>query len=287
MYQFTSRRKPGAFEALSDLEKKQLLKAIERLWGDELSEKEAASYEALGYHFVLWQVEHNASPCFELWTDGDPWMDGVLFEIGTTRLVPVALIQHRFTSLVQGFEELAAGLEAGERKLEPALQTNTNYLIRDVREEDAEGIVALLTPIIEAGQYTIMESISLEKQLEFIKNFPMRGVFLVAAHKDTGSIDGLQSIEPLTTKANQHIAEVSTFVSLALPRTKIGQSLSCVTFERAKEKGFAKIMATVRADNPRAIAFYQSQGFEAIGRAKKHAYLRGQYIDEIFLEKLF
>jgi RimJ/RimL family protein N-acetyltransferase len=45
-------------------------------------------------------------------------------------------------------------------------------------------------------------------------------------------------------------------------------------------------MATVRADNPQAVSFYQSQGFQIIGTAHKHAFVRGQYVDEIFLEKL-
>jgi ribosomal protein S18 acetylase RimI-like enzyme len=57
------------------------------------------------------------------------------------------------------------------------------------------------------------------------------------------------------------------------------------TFKAAKEMGYLKLRATVRGDNPYALAFYQSQGFELIGIAKAHAFLHGKYIDEVLLEK--
>ena len=66
---------------------------------------------------------------------------------------------------------------------------------------------------------------------------------------------------------------------------KKGDSLSQATFKAAKEPGFLKLRATVRADNLHALLFYQGLGFEHIGTAKKHAFLRGTYIDEVLLEK--
>ncbi|MBV8815194.1 MAG: GNAT family N-acetyltransferase, partial [Verrucomicrobia bacterium] len=53
----------------------------------------------------------------------------------------------------------------------------------------------------------------------------------------------------------------------------------------AKEKGFEKFFAFVRADNPGALSFYKRIGFEVIGIAKRHAKINGRYIDEVMIER--
>ena len=162
-----------------------------------------------------------------------------------------------------------------------------NYSIRAVTEEDAGSIIDLLNPIIEAGTYTVMEGpLSLQDQLDYIRNFPPRGVFNVAACNSSGTILGIQSIEPISagTTAFRHVAEISTFVSLTHHGKGIGEALSKATFQAARAQGFTKICATVRSDNPGAISFYRSLGFEIIGTARKHAYIGGKYIDEILAE---
>jgi L-amino acid N-acyltransferase YncA len=162
------------------------------------------------------------------------------------------------------------------------------FSIRKVREEDAESIVEVLNPIIQAGTYTIMdEQLSVDDQIDYIRGFPKRGVFNVAVCNDSHKVLGLQSVEPLSTSvcAFRHVGEIGTFVSLGLHRKGIGGSLSQATFQAAKEQGFIKLSATVRADNPRAVSFYQSQGFSVIGTAQRHAFVGGRYIDEVLLEK--
>jgi L-amino acid N-acyltransferase YncA len=162
------------------------------------------------------------------------------------------------------------------------------FSIRTVREKDAKSIVELLNPIIQAGTYTIMdEQVSVDDQMDFIRGFPERGVFNVAVCNDSHKVLGLQDVQPISTGVNafRHVGEISTFVSLASHRKGIGRTLSQATFQAAKELGFIKICATVRADNPPAVAFYQSQGFRVIGTAQKHALVGGKYIDEVFMEK--
>lgn len=162
-----------------------------------------------------------------------------------------------------------------------------NYSIRTATENDAESIIDLLNPIIAAGTYTVMEGpISLDDQLDYMRNFPARGVFNVAAGDDSGKILGIQSIEPISAGTNvfRHVAEISTFVSLGCHGKGIGRALSRATFQAARTQGFSKILATIRGDNPGAISFYRGLGFEIIGTARKHAYIGGKYIDEIFTE---
>jgi len=83
----------------------------------------------------------------------------------------------------------------------------------------------------------------------------------------------------------RHVGEISTFVALDAHRHGVGQSLCQAMFTTAKELGYLKLRATVRGDNPYALAFYRSQGFELIGVAHKHAFLHGTYMDEVLLEK--
>ena len=162
------------------------------------------------------------------------------------------------------------------------------FSVRKVREEDAEAIVDLLNPIIRRGGYTIMgEQLSVDDQRKFIRKFPQRGVFHVAVCKDSQKAIGIQDVQPLSMGegAFEHVGAISTFVSLASQRMGIGQSLCNATFPVASEQGFLKLIATIRADNPGAISFYQSQGFQVIGTARKHALVGGSYIDEILAER--
>lgn len=161
------------------------------------------------------------------------------------------------------------------------------YSVRIVTAADAAAIIELLNPIILAGIYTVMdEPFAVEDQIEFIRSFPSGGVYHIAVDSKSQKALGIQDVMPLSTSAVfKHVGEISTFVALDAQRQGIGQSLCRATFKAAKERGFLKLRATVRGDNPRALSFYQSQGFGLVGIAKKHAFMHGNYVDEMLLEK--
>jgi len=160
------------------------------------------------------------------------------------------------------------------------------FSIRKVIETDAATIIALLNPTIQAGIYTVMdEPFSVSDQIEFIRSIPPRGIYHIALDHNQKAV-GIQDVIPISSSiVFKHLGEISTFVALDSQRQGVGQHLSEATFKAAKDQGFLKLRATVRADNLLAFSFYQSQGFEMIGVAKKHAFLHGKYIDEILLEK--
>lgn len=161
--------------------------------------------------------------------------------------------------------------------------------VREAQEEDAGALADLLGAIIRAGLYTSLDTeLSEEAQREFIRTFPKRGVFNVAVCTATQTRLGLQDVAPLEegSKVFGHVGVISTFVSLTAHRQGVGRRLSAATFAQAKALGFTKLSATIRADNPQAVAFYLSQGFSLIGTARRHAYLRGKYIDQVLAEKL-
>jgi len=158
--------------------------------------------------------------------------------------------------------------------------------IRPVREDDADPIVDLLNPIIMAGGYTIMAGpLSVEEQIEFIRGFPERGVYHVAISDEV--VVGIQDVAPISADVGAfgHVGEISTFVALNAGRRGIGSALCRATFRAAREQGFRKLRATIRADNPGAIAFYLSRGFEVIGIAREHAFIDGRYVDEVLAER--
>jgi L-amino acid N-acyltransferase YncA len=163
-----------------------------------------------------------------------------------------------------------------------------DFSIRTVREEDAESIVELLNPIIQAGRYTIMDAqLSVDDQIDFIRSFPEQGIYNVAICNNAYRVLGLQDVLPKSNASGafRHIGEISTFVSLALRRNGIGRALIEATFEEARKRRFLKICATIRADNPQAIAFYRNQGFRIIGIAKKHSFVQGKCVDKVLAER--
>ena len=163
-----------------------------------------------------------------------------------------------------------------------------DILIRPVRLDDADMIVGILNPIIEAGAYTVLDTpLTAEAERDFITHFPQRGIFHVAECCRDRQVVGLQSLEPCAayTHAFDHVATVETFVSLSERRQGIGARLAEVTLEAARRQGFEKVLTYVRADNLAAFAFYQKLGFRIVGIAQKQARLNGKYVDEIMIEK--
>jgi L-amino acid N-acyltransferase YncA len=100
-------------------------------------------------------------------------------------------------------------------------------------------------------------------------------------------IVGFQNVEPFATytAAFAHVGVIGTYVDLSEHRQGIGRLLFEATRRAAKEKGYEKLFGFVRADNVAGLAFYKRIGFEAIGIAKRHAKIKGRYIDEVMIER--
>ena len=162
-----------------------------------------------------------------------------------------------------------------------------NLVIREARPDDAQAIVSILNPIIEAGVYTVLDTpLTVEYERDYIANFPQRGIFYVAEDQDQ-KIVGFESGEPYATytHAFDHVAVIGTFVDLKERRQGIGTHLFEATLEAARRTGYEKIFTFVRADNAASLTFYLKLGFRVVGRAERQARLNGKYIDEILIER--
>ena len=163
-----------------------------------------------------------------------------------------------------------------------------DLLVRDVAPADADAIVAILNPIIEARIYTAFDvPFTSEAERDYILGFPSRGVWKAAVRRSDGRIVGFQVLEPFGpyTRAFDHVGTLGTYVDLEERRHGVARALFAATFESARKKGYEKIFTFVRADNAAALATYRAHGFEIVGTARRHAKIDGRYIDEILIEK--
>lgn len=160
-------------------------------------------------------------------------------------------------------------------------------LVRDVTPADAEAVVAILNPIIEARLYTVFDQpFTADAERDYISRFPFRGVWKLAV-RESGEVVGFQVLEPFGsyTTAFDHVGSLGTYVALDQRRQGIARVLFSATFHAARQKGFEKIFTFVRADNPAALAAYTDQGFVVVGTARRHAKIDGRYVDEVLIER--
>ena len=164
-----------------------------------------------------------------------------------------------------------------------------NLHIRPVKLEDAEAIVNIFNPIIEAGIYTVFDTpFTIEAERDYIENLSPRSTFFVAVDQDSDKIVGFQSMDPFATytQAFDHVGVIGTYVDLSQRRKGIAHALFEASFEAVKALGYEKIFTFIRGDNPTALNTYMRHGFRIIGTAQQHAKIRGKYIDEIVVEKI-
>jgi L-amino acid N-acyltransferase YncA len=161
--------------------------------------------------------------------------------------------------------------------------------IREATPNDAEAIVGILNPIIEARVYTAFDTpFTSEVEREYIRAFPARGVFHVAVEPSENRVVGLQSMEPFApyTRAFNHVGVLGTYVDLGCRRRGIASQMFQAFFPAARRNGYEKIFTFVRADNEAALQTYIRQGFRIVGTAYQHAKVDGRYVDEIVIERL-
>ncbi len=162
-----------------------------------------------------------------------------------------------------------------------------NVFVREATVEDANGIIDVLNPIIEARANSVFtKKFTEQEEREFITQFPKRGVFNVAV-TSAGKIAGFQTVEPFGayTSSFDHVGIIGTFVGINFQQQGVGKILFHATFQAARSKGFEKLFAYVRADNVAGLKAYFGQGFTQVGIAKNHAKIDGKYVDEVIIER--
>ncbi len=187
-----------------------------------------------------------------------------------------------------GTAALAGDLGVGGHKRERLKRVTLDLRIRDVRPEDATGVVAIFNPIIQAGIYTAFDApFTAEGERSYIEALPERAIFLVAERATDSVLVGFQSMEPFATYAHAfaHVGVLGTYVDLRCRRQGVAGCLFQATFQAARAKAYEKLLTYIRADNAPALATYLHQGFRVVGTAQRQAKLGGRYVDEVIVER--
>ena len=164
-----------------------------------------------------------------------------------------------------------------------------DLIIRDATPGDAAGIVGVFNPIIEAGCFTAFDTpFTVEAERSYLAKLKERDIFHVAVRVDDNAVVGFQSMEPFAaySHAFDHVGILGTYVDLGSRRQGVANRLFQATFEAARRKHYEKLFTYIRADNPDAVATYQSQGFRIVGTAHRHVKLQSRYVDEIIVERV-
>ena len=149
------------------------------------------------------------------------------------------------------------------------MTSHINVVIRPATPADAEALVGILNPIIEARLYTAFDTpFSVEAERDYLVNFPPRGIWKVAVSglRERGRVPGDGAVCHL----HHGVRSRRDAGNLRGPRQRrqgIAKRLFEATFAAAREKGYEKIFTFVRADNPAALATYLSHGFQVVGTA--------------------
>ena len=104
-----------------------------------------------------------------------------------------------------------------------------DFRIRRVRIGDYKEVYRILKPIIESGFYTVHDnSITEEKEREFISSFPDSGIFYVAEINEGSKLLGFQILERFAqyTHAFDHVGVIATYVDLNERGRRVGTILS-------------------------------------------------------------
>lgn len=163
-------------------------------------------------------------------------------------------------------------------------------IIRQATVRDAQSLVNVINPVIQEGGLTALyPTLTVQEEERFIQGLGPRSAIFVAEVEDgAGSkIVGLQTIEPIAayTRAMDHVAEIGTFVQRDHRRQGVGQLLFDRTLSFARQKGYEKMMLSVRAGNASAIEFYREMGFVIRLVLERQIKIEDKYDDQVLMEQ--
>jgi L-amino acid N-acyltransferase YncA len=160
-----------------------------------------------------------------------------------------------------------------------------DLVIRRATMNDAQDVAGLINDIIDEGQLTsLYPALTTEQEKAFIAGLGPRSVMFLA--RADGKLLGTCTIEPFApyTRAMDHVAVVGTFVSGGVRRRGIGSKLLEKTLAFARQQGYEKLIAYVRAGNAGGQAFYRARGFVPKMVLERQVKIEGRYDDEVWME---
>ncbi|WRP07419.1 GNAT family N-acetyltransferase [Rossellomorea aquimaris] len=174
----------------------------------------------------------------------------------------------------------------------PVSKGHLEYIIRNVKVEDAEVLLDIESSVISEGDYFIVVSEEVEKKplqekKERIQSIldNMRETLIIA--EVNGVVVGSIEFRSQNRKRLSHTGSVSMSISKNYRDGGIGKALLKALLDWAEENPLIeKVSLGVFSTNQRAISLYKQMGFLEEGRLiKEYRLNHGEYIDDILMCK--
>src|SRR5438270_2867181 len=137
--------------------------------------------------------------------------------------------------------------------------------IRPATPGDAAAIWSIIGPVIRAGDtYALDRDMS---EAEALAYWMGENGETFVAEDDSGEIIGTYYLKPNQAGGGRHIANCGYATAKAARGRGIARAMCAHSLERARERGFKGMQFNfVVSTNVRAVALWESFGFEVVGR---------------------
>ena len=180
-------------------------------------------------------------------------------------------------------------MEFAERKIQ--LKEGRTAILRAPRVEDAAALIEYLRTIAGETRFLYQSpdevKLTVEQEEEFLRgriDDPRAAMILATVdgeHAGNCAFSGVSPKRRYTHRCSLGIALYQKYWGLGL-----GRRLMECALELAKDCGYEQAELEVVADNARAIALYESLGFEVYGRhVRDMKYDDGSYADALLMAK--
>lgn len=162
-------------------------------------------------------------------------------------------------------------------------------------DKDAQQLLDHISKINKETDFLIREpdefDFTLNKQKNFIKARINSEINLFIVAEIEGTIIGSCTLSGSTLRREKHKVDLGISIQREYWGLGVGRRLMAVAMDWAKENNIEKITLTVDTSNYRAVALYESLGFEVEGRLLKDKYLsdgsyRNSYLMGLILDDL-
>lgn len=136
-------------------------------------------------------------------------------------------------------------------------------MIRLLRAEDLAGVLAVVSPMLRAGEtYCVPRDLSDAEMLEYWCA-PEHEVFVFV---EDGVVLGSYFLQANQRGGGAHVGNCGYVTAEAARGRGIARAMCAHSIERARERGFRALQFNhVVSTNVRAVALWQSMGFEIVG----------------------
>jgi RimJ/RimL family protein N-acetyltransferase len=166
--------------------------------------------------------------------------------------------------------------------------TGKNVVLRPWCEDDIAVLMRLRNDVaLQTQLMTQPRPNSRVRVIQWLKDRSERtdGVFFVVAAADDDHVLGYVQLANMDVMHGR--GDLGICIDPAMHGKGVAdQAMKMLQIYVMQVFGLRKILLHVMCSNLRAIAFYERQGFGRVGVLREHAFLQGDYVDVLLMEKL-